>query len=77
MGLRPGVSDIFVYYPNGTYHGLWLEIKRNMNYPPSAKMTPTWTAQEKFQEIVKGVGFDAHFCYGAEHAIKIIENYMT
>lgn len=76
MGLRPGVSDIFIYYPHGAYHGLWLEVKRNMKYPPSARATPTWIAQEKFQEIVKSVGFAAHFCYGWEDGKRIVDNYL-
>ena len=76
MGLRPGVSDLFIYYPSGKFHGLWLEIKRNMRYTPSQMKTDTWVAQEKFQSIVKSVGFDAHFCYGFEHGKRIIESYL-
>ncbi len=26
MGLRSGVSDLFIYYPTKAYHGLWLEV---------------------------------------------------
>lgn len=75
-GLRPGVSDLFIYYPTKTYHGLWLEVKRNMVYPPSAKKTQTWLAQEKFQETVKSVGFAAHFCYGWNDGREIIQRYL-
>lgn len=75
-GLRPGVSDLFIYYPTKTYHGLWLEVKRNMVYPPSAKKTPTWIAQEAFQETVKSVGFAAHFCYGWNDGREIIQRYL-
>jgi hypothetical protein len=75
-GLRPGVSDLFIYYPTKTYHGLWLEVKRNMVYPPSAKKTPTWVAQEAFQETVKSVGFAAHFCYGWNDGREIIQRYL-
>ena len=30
MGLRPGVSDLFIYYPTNAYHGMWVEMKRKM-----------------------------------------------
>lgn len=76
MGLRPGVSDLFIYYPTKTYHGLWLEIKRNKKYTPSEKKTPTWIAQEKFIELVKSVGYQAHICYGWEEGKRVIEDYL-
>ena len=76
MGLRPGVSDLFIYYPTKAHPGLWLEVKRNMKYPPSARRTETWIAQEKFQETVKSVGFAAHFCYGWEDGKRLIEGYL-
>ena len=64
MGLRPGVSDIFVYYPTKTYAGLWLEIKRNKKYTASERRTDTWIAQQEFIERVKMVGYAGEFCYG-------------
>ncbi len=76
MGLRPGVSDLFIYYPTKTYHGLWLEIKRNKKYTKSERLTDTWVAQEKFLETVKSVGFQGFICYGCEESIKIIEDYL-
>lgn len=76
-GLRPGVSDLFIFYPNKHQHGLWLEMKRNMNYPPSAKKSPTWILQEEFIKRVKTVGYEATFCYGWEDAVKIIESYLS
>lgn len=76
MGLRPGVSDLFIYFPTKTYSGLWLEVKRDKKYTKSERSTPTWVAQEKFQENVKGVGFAAYFCYGWLDGKGIIENYL-
>ena len=76
MGLRPGVSDLFIYYPTKSFHGLWLEVKRNMNYPPSARKSDTWIAQELFHQQVKSVGYDAHFCYGWIDGKEIIEHYL-
>jgi hypothetical protein len=76
QGLRAGVSDLFIYYPKNQYHGLWLEMKRNKSYTLSARLSESWIAQETFMDIVTSVGFDAHFCFGWEHAVKIIENYL-
>jgi len=76
MGLRPGVSDLHIYYPTSNHHGLWLEVKRNRNYSKSERLTPTWVAQESFHERVKSVGYDAHFCYGWVHGKSIIEDYL-
>jgi hypothetical protein len=77
-GLRPGVSDLFIPYPSrtGKYPGLWLEVKRNMHYPPSAKKTTTWLQQIEWIERMKSVGFAGEFCYGWEAGKKIIETYL-
>lgn len=76
MGLRPGVSDLFIYWPTKTHPGLWLEVKRNKKYSKSERSTPTWIAQEKFIETVKSVGFAGEFCYGWMDGKNIIENYL-
>ncbi len=76
LGLRPGVSDLLIYYPTKTYSGLFLEIKRNKKYTKSERSTATWIAQEKFLETVKSVGYQGHFCYGCEDGIEIITAYL-
>lgn len=76
LGLRPGASDLFIYYPTKLHHGLWLEMKRNKKYTPSEKSTSTWILQEKFLEIVKSVGYAGEFCYGFEDGKRIVENYL-
>jgi len=76
-GLRPGVSDILIYYPVGALHGLWLEIKRNKKYTASERNTHTWLAQEKFHENVKSVGYEAVFCYGFDDSRRIVADYLN
>lgn len=78
LGLRPGVSDIFIYYPSAlkTYAGLWLEVKRNKKYTESERSTPTWIAQEEFIKTVRSVGFAGHFCFGWEDGKNIVEKYL-
>lgn len=76
LGLRPGVSDIFIYYPTKSHHGLWLEVKRNKKYTKSERSTVTWIAQENFQDKVKNIGYAARFCYGWMDGKEIIESYL-
>lgn len=76
LGLRPGASDLFIAWPTRTFHGLWLEVKRNKKYSLSERSTETWLAQESFIEDMKSVGFDGHFCYGWMDGKRIIENYL-
>ncbi len=76
MGLRAGVSDLTIFYPTKVYHGLFLEVKRNMNYSPSAKNTDTWKQQVEWIERMRGVGYVAEFCYGFLDAKRIVEDYL-
>jgi|SRR5579863_3820821 len=77
MGLRPGVSDLLIYYPANGFHGLWVEMKQARNYSPSEMITDSWIAQQEFIYIVREVGYAAEFCYGADHAINFIEMYLN
>jgi hypothetical protein len=76
MGLRPGVSDLLIYYPTKTYHGLFLEVKRNKKYTKSEMNTDTWVMQQEFLETVKSVGYEGKTCYGFLDGIRIIEEYL-
>jgi hypothetical protein len=76
LGLKPGASDLFIFYPTIRFNGLWLEMKRNKIYTPSERNTVTWKAQEKFIKTVKSVGYQGHFCYGWEDAIRLINEYL-
>ncbi len=76
MGLRPGVSDLMIYYPTKTYHGLFLEVKRDKKYSKSEMETDTWICQQEFIERVKSVGYAAEVCYGFLDGKRIIEEYL-
>lgn len=32
MGVKKGVSDLFLSYPNATYHGMWQEVKTDTGH---------------------------------------------
>jgi hypothetical protein len=76
MGLKPGASDLFIFYPTTKYHGLFLEVKRNKKYTPSEMRTDTWVSQQQFLDCVKKIGFAAETCYGWEDGVSIIERYL-
>lgn len=73
MGMRPGVSDIFVAYPTLKYHGLFLELKAATKTGTYRTPTP---AQLVFIEDMKKQGYAAEVCNGADAAIALIKKYM-
>ncbi len=78
MGLRPGASDLLIYLPSpkGSYHGLFLEVKRNKRYTKSEMSTNTWKSQIEFLERVKSVGYAGDICYGFLDGKRVIEEYL-
>ncbi len=77
MGLCVGASDLFLAYPTKRHHGLWIEVKRNMKYPPSDMAKPSWKAQERFLQRMCSVGFAGFMVFGWEHGVKVIEAYLS
>lgn len=76
QGLCAGASDLFIAYPVGPSHGLFLEIKRNRSYPPSETSKPVWERQRRFIETMRSVGYEAQFAFGFDMAKSMIENYL-
>lgn len=69
MGVKSGVSDLFLPYPHNGYHGLWIEMKRIKNSKSSPEQI------EWCNRMLKR-GYGAEFAYGWEHAKDIIEKYL-
>lgn len=69
MGVKAGISDIFLPCARGPYHGLYIELKA-LDGKPSKEQT-------EFIDAVTKQGFCCHVCYGADEAMKTIEKYMT
>lgn len=68
MGLRAGVSDLFIPYPNNGYHGLWLEVK--------CKNGHLTFAQIEWLSKMRKLGYAAETGFGFEACRAIIEDYM-
>lgn len=68
MGVLKGASDIFMAWPNGGYHGLFIEVKSKVG-----RLSPE---QKEFLERMKSVGYKAEVCYGADAVINTMKEYI-
>lgn len=69
MGVLKGASDLFMAWPNGGYHGLFIEVKSKIG-KPSAE-------QKAFLDRMKDVGYKTKICYGAEEVISTMQDYLS
>jgi len=67
-GVKAGVWDVFLPYPCGDYHGLYIEFKHGKN-----KLTPE---QREFGEYVEMHGYKTGVAYTVEEAIEIVRSYL-
>lgn len=69
MGVRAGVSDIFLPVARGGHHGLWIELKRLHDGRPTE-------AQLEWIERMTAEGYAAAVCHGWVQAARLICEYM-
>ena len=68
MGLRRGFPDLFIPQPRKGYHGMFIELKRDIK----CKATEH---QQKWIAYLNKQGYYAVVCYGADDAIRKIGEY--
>ena len=68
MGLRSGVSDVFIGVPRGEWHGMFLELKAGINVPT--------LNQEDFMKDMGSQGYYCVWANGFERAKLCIEEYL-
>lgn len=68
MGVKKGVSDLFVPKPRAGYHGLWIEVKKQ-NGVPSRE-------QREFLDEVKSDGYAGFIAYGAQSIVDFVCDYF-
>jgi hypothetical protein len=73
MGMRSGVSDIFIAYPIKDKAGLWIELKAKDKKGKYRKPTVN---QLQFIDDMIEMGYVAKVCNGADEAIACIVSYM-
>jgi hypothetical protein len=68
-GVKKGVPDLCLPIPRGSFHGLYIELKRT-------KGGETSPEQRAWLEALAGQGYKAVICKGADKAIEEITNYL-
>lgn len=68
MGVKRGVSDVFLPVAKGGYHGLYIELKAKDGRPE--KEQKEWIAAVREQRYYAAV------CYGGIEAANLVEAYM-
>jgi hypothetical protein len=69
MGVLKGASDLFMAWPSGGFHGLFIEVKSKIGRPSAE--------QKAFLQRMKEVGYRAEICYGAEEVISTMKEYIA
>lgn len=67
-GVKAGVSDLFVAWPAGDRHGLWIEMKSMTGYP--SREQKTWINESM------DLGYHAAVCRGAGAAVTVWREYV-
>ena len=68
MGVKAGVSDLCLPYPKGIYCGLYIEMKFGSNQQQDT--------QKEFLQDMAEAGHFVATCYGAEEAVRVLEEYL-
>ena len=68
MGLRKGFPDLFIPVAKKSYHGMFIELKRDIKCKATEQ-------QQKWIDYLNKQGYYAVICYGADDAIRQINNY--
>lgn len=69
LGMRKGFPDLFLPKARKGFYGLFIELKRDVKSKPTIEQM-NWIAK------LNAEGYFATVCYGAEAAIREIENYF-
>lgn len=68
-GVVPGVSDLLLLYPAGTYHALCIEMKT-----PSGKQS---AGQKQWQQEAEKAGYKYVLCRSLDDFVSTIEKYLA
>lgn len=69
IGVKPGVSDLFLPAPVGKYHGLWIEMKKKKG----GRLEPE---QKDWLERMNRKGYLALRANGSDEACDILYRYL-
>ena len=69
-GVKAGVPDLCLPVPAGIYHGLFIEMKKRDRSNGLSKEQRNWIS------MLRSQGYRAEVAYGADDAIRMIEEYL-
>lgn len=79
MGVTPGVSDLLFALPRLGYHGLWIEMKRQLKHfrTPGEAKSAVSQEQHSWLTLMKVNGYAGAVCYGSEEAERLLMGYSS
>ena len=74
-----GLSDMMIFQPNDSYHGLFLELKVKSPYLKNGNLSKSKHIQDQAEvlERLNDLGYLAMFAWSFEMAKGIIDSYMN
>lgn len=76
-GVRKGVADTFLPWPNAGWHGLYIEMKKPNEKPKSSTAKGGVSdEQAKFGEYARRVGYGFMVCYSWREAANALRSYI-
>lgn len=77
----PGYPDLFIALPSRVYHGLFIELKKDISevWRKDLLMVKNEHIKEQAAMLQKlrNLGYEATFAFGFDHARKIIDDYLN
>ena len=71
-GMRKGFPDVFLPIASGSWHGLFIEMKRKNGVP--SDVSPE---QQQWLEALEEQDYRAVVCFGWEQAVAWIDSYLS
>lgn len=68
-GVMPGVPDMFLAYPHGQFHGLWIEMK-------NGKAGRVSDSQSEMHEHLRGQFYRVEVVRTAEQFVQVVQDYL-
>lgn len=78
--LQRSLPDVEVFYPTSTHHGLFVEMKvtgRRLRKRDGSYVDEHTEEQANTLRALNAVGYYATFCCGYEHAVRVLEAYVS
>jgi hypothetical protein len=78
-GVKPGVPDLCLPVARGGYHGLYIEMKRDVMRDDKGRIIGRGVVsveQRKWIALLREQGYLVEVCEGARSAIELLEGYL-